>query len=153
MLERGFVLDTNVIVSAALFPDSVPRRAFEKAIDLGKPLLSAEFLEELHEVLNRKRFDRYVSQESRKGFLATLVDQGVFLEVQDSIQVCRDPKDDKFLDLAVAGQATCLITGDEDLLVLNPFRGIPIVTPRQFLEEFVPDEDRPVTGAPNDGFP
>jgi uncharacterized protein len=140
MVERRFVLDTNVIVSAALFPESVPRKAFDIAIDLGKPLVSAAFLEELHKVLNRKRFDRYVSQESRNRFLAMLVVQGIFPDVQVSFQVCRDPKDDKFLELAVAGQATCLITGDDDLLVLDPFHGIPIVTPRKFLEDFEPDE-------------
>jgi uncharacterized protein len=153
MIERRFVLDTNVIVSAVLFPESVPRRAFDKAIYLGKPLISAASLKELYKVLRRKRFDRYASQESRNRFLATLVGQGIFPDIQDSFQVCRDPKDDKFLDLAVAGLATCLITGDDDLLVLNPFRGIPIVTPRKFLEEFVPDEGPSAIDAPNEEFP
>ena len=153
MAERRFVLDTNVIVSAALFPESVPRRAFDKVIILGKPLISAASLDELHKVLKRERFDRYVSQESRNRFLATLVEEVVFADVQDLFQVCRDPKDDKFLQLAVAGQATCLITGDDDLLVLDPFRGIPIVTPRRFLEEYVPDEDRSAIDTPNEESP
>jgi predicted nucleic acid-binding protein len=55
------------------------------------------------------------------------------IEVVDSIQACRDPKDDKFLELAVNGHANALVTGDADLLVLNPFREIPILTPSQFL--------------------
>jgi predicted nucleic acid-binding protein len=51
------------------------------------------------------------------------------------ITACRDPKDNKFLELAVSGQATHLISGDPDLLVLSPFRGIPIVTPQAFVTE------------------
>ncbi len=47
-----------------------------------------------------------------------------------------DPKDNKFLELALAGNATCIITGDKDLLVLNPFRNIQIISPKEFLEQF-----------------
>lgn len=50
------------------------------------------------------------------------------------ITACRDPKDDKFLELAVSGRATHIISGDTDLLTLNPFRGIAILPPRAFLE-------------------
>jgi putative PIN family toxin of toxin-antitoxin system len=139
MTEPRFVLDTSVIVSAALLPRLVPRRAVDKATDSGRVLLSGEILEELVMTLKRERFDRYVSRESRDRFLATLIEQAVFPDIRDSFQVCRDPKDDKFLDLAVAGQAACIITGDDDLLVLDPFRGIPIVTPRRFLDEFLSD--------------
>jgi uncharacterized protein len=138
--EQRFVLDTNVAVSAALLLGSVPRQAFDKALRLGRPLLSGATLKELIRVLQRKRLDRYVSRESRGRFMATLVEQAIFPDIWDSFRVCRDPKDDKFLELAVAGQATCLITGDEDLLVLDPFRGIPIMTPRRFLDEFVPGQ-------------
>jgi predicted nucleic acid-binding protein len=53
-----------------------------------------------------------------------------------SIDACRDPKDNKFLELAVEAGAACIITGDKDLLVLNPFRNIPIFTPAEFLEKF-----------------
>ena len=54
----------------------------------------------------------------------------------ERIAVCRDPKDDKFLELAVSGQATCIVTSDDDLLALNPFRGIPILSVAQFLKSF-----------------
>ena len=50
------------------------------------------------------------------------------------VQACRDPKDDRILELAVNGNATTVVTGDDDLLVLNPFRGIPIVTPAVLLQ-------------------
>jgi putative PIN family toxin of toxin-antitoxin system len=136
MIERRFVLDTNMIVSGLMFERSAPGQALDKALDIGRPLLSGPMLVEIVDVLGRKRFDRYVSRERRNRFLVTLVEKAIFPDIWDSFQVCRDPKDDKFLDLAVAGQATCLVTGDADLLVLDPFHGIPIVTPRRFLDEF-----------------
>lgn len=56
--------------------------------------------------------------------------------VTDQIDTCRDPKDNKVLELAVSGKAHCIVTGDEDLLILNPFRGIPILTAGEFLQLF-----------------
>jgi putative PIN family toxin of toxin-antitoxin system len=99
MAERRFVFDTNVIVSAALFPGSVPRQAIDKAMELGKLILSERVAEELAEILGRERFDRYVSQLSRNRFLATLIAQADILDIHEFLQVCRDAKDDKFLDL------------------------------------------------------
>jgi putative PIN family toxin of toxin-antitoxin system len=153
MIERRFVSDSNVIVSAALLPRSIPRRALEKASDVGRMLLSGDILKELVEILKRERFDRYVSREEREQFLATLVARAEFPDIRETFHVCRDPKDDKFLDLAVAGQATCLITGDQDLLVLDAFRGIPIVTPRRFLDEFVPAEGESASDGPSGKAP
>jgi predicted nucleic acid-binding protein len=50
------------------------------------------------------------------------------------IHACRDPDDDEFLDAAINGQADCIVTGDADLLALDLFNGVPILTPRAFLE-------------------
>jgi predicted nucleic acid-binding protein len=57
------------------------------------------------------------------------------VEITERITACRDPTDDKFLELATSGRADVIVTGDLDLLVLSPFRGIPIVTPRVFIHE------------------
>lgn len=133
MTERLFAFDTNVIVSAALLPDSVPRRAVEAALDAGRLILSGTVLDELASVLRRKRLDKYASEEKRLRFLAALSNGALLVHVTEVIAACRDPKDNKLLELAVGGRATCLVSGDLDLLVLNPFRGIPIVTPREFL--------------------
>lgn len=87
----------------------------------------------MSKVLKRKKFDRYLSFQSRSRLLKTLLDKAIVVEIEQSIQACRDPKDDKFLELAVCGNATVIISGDKDLLDLNPFRGIQIITPQEFL--------------------
>jgi putative PIN family toxin of toxin-antitoxin system len=56
------------------------------------------------------------------------------IETNETISECRDPKDNKFLELAVCGKADFIISGDEDLLVLNPFRNIQMITPDSFLK-------------------
>jgi putative PIN family toxin of toxin-antitoxin system len=131
-----FVLDTNIFISAMLLPDSTPRYAFDRALDTGKILISISVLAELEAVLGRPKFDKYVYEDERKEFLAALVREAEFIDITEHITQCRDPKDDKFLELAVSGLADCLITGDADLLALHPFRGVPILRPADFLSRF-----------------
>jgi putative PIN family toxin of toxin-antitoxin system len=132
--EPRFVFDTNVVISALLLKRSVARQAFDKATQIGKLLVSRVTVEELNDVLRRKGFEKYVTEEERMEFLSAFVRDGVLVEIIERVMVCRDPKDDKFLELAINGKASCIVSGDEDLLVLHPFRGIAIVTPREFLE-------------------
>lgn len=132
--ERRSVVDTTVVVSAVLLPRSVPRQAFDRAAAAGPLLISAATVAELDQVLRRPKFDRYLREEERLEFLAALVREAELVEVTASVTACRDPKDDKFLELAVSGRATHIITGDADLLSLHPFRGVAILTPAQFIE-------------------
>jgi putative PIN family toxin of toxin-antitoxin system len=132
--RRRFVFDTNVLISAALFRDSAPGRALRAAIGEGDILLSPDTIQELHEVLFRRKFDRYLSLTTRKRFITAMLRRAIIVEVEPGIRECRDPRDDKFLDLAVGGNAAFVVASDEDLLSLNPFRGIPVVTPAKLLE-------------------
>ncbi len=127
------VLDTNVVVSALLLSGSIPRQAFDKALTQGTLLISVPILLELAEVLHRKQFNKYLLEEERMRFLVGLLKASELLETAESITECRDPKDNKFLELAFCGKADCIVSGDADLLVLSPFRDIPIVTPTEFL--------------------
>jgi putative PIN family toxin of toxin-antitoxin system len=129
------VFDTSVVVSAVLLPRSVPRQAFDRAQEHGKVLISVATVDELNEVLHRQRFDKYVREDQRLEFLAALIREAELVEVTEVVTECRDPKDNKFLELAVSGKATCIISGDNDLLVLHPFRSIPVVTPQTFLTQ------------------
>lgn len=128
-----FVFDTNVILSAVLFEYSVPGQSLRRALDIGEVLLSRATLQELHDVLSRPKFERYVTPEEREEFIVAFVNRVSLVEITEMIEACRDPKDNKVLEVAVNGQATCIVTGDEDLRILHPFRGIPILTPTEFL--------------------
>jgi putative PIN family toxin of toxin-antitoxin system len=85
-------------------------------------------------VLARPKFRRYFQAEHRRRFLQELSENAELVLVTHSIQACRDPMDNMILELAVSGRADCVVTGDKDLLVLDPFQGIRIVTPTTFLE-------------------
>jgi uncharacterized protein len=128
-----YVLDTNVVVSALLFPDSVPGQAFFFAVQHGEILVSSETIEEVASVLRRKQFERYVPPDERERFLATLIRHAILLEPTKRIRGCRDAGDDKWLEIAIAGNADRIISGDRDLLEMKTFRGIPIVSPAQFV--------------------
>lgn len=85
-------------------------------------------------MLRREKFDKYVRRRTREEFLRALIRDAVFVDVTETIRECRDPDDDKFLELAVSGSATHIISGDDDLQVLDPFRGIPVLSAREFLK-------------------
>ena len=128
-----YVFDTNVIVSSLLFDRSKPAQAFNYALNHGEILLSSELLSELSDVLGRKKFDRFLTSEERDEFLETFIDRAILVDIIEKVQECRDPKDDKILELALNGQAQYIVSGDKDLLVLNPFRDVKIVTVEEFL--------------------
>lgn len=128
------VLDTNVLVSSVLRSDSPPHRALLKARMDGVLLASEATLQELREVLLRSKFDRNVDRALREALFQEYARQCRVVETPYPIRVCRDPKDDKFLEVAVHGRADLIVTGDNDLLALHPFRGIAILTPVQYLD-------------------
>jgi len=127
------VIDSGVVVSAVLLPRSVPRQAFDLAATRGRLLVSDKTIAELDDVLRRPKFDKYVSEARRLEFLSALVQEAEVIDVVDVVTHCRDPKDNKFLELALSGKGTHIVTGDSDLLVLHPYRGITIVSPQSFL--------------------
>lgn len=116
-----------------LLPLSIPRRALDHALHEGRLLISLATVTELDEVIHRPKFDRYLSEKERTEFLTTLVHEAELVNVVDRIADCRDPRDDMFLELAVSGRATHIVSGDPDLLILHPYRGIAVVTPAAFL--------------------
>ncbi len=133
-LSDRVVCDTNVLVSAALFETSKPAQAVYLVLAEGILLLSYDTLQELVEVMRRPKFDRYVDRADREEFLGLITLAASLIEIREEIHASRDVKDDQFLSVAINGDATAIVSGDNDLLVLHPFREVPIVTPREFLD-------------------
>jgi putative PIN family toxin of toxin-antitoxin system len=127
------VLDTNVLVSSILLPKSVPGRVFDLVQLNGNLLFPGVTFAELQAVLLRPKFERYLDPIRRDRFLARCQEAGALVEITRTIRACRDVDDDKFLEVAVNGNADMLVTGDTDLLVLGRYEGIPIVTPAHYL--------------------
>ena len=134
MTEQRIVIDTNVVVSAFLFDAGLPAQVFDAVYEHHKLLFSAETYAELCDVLLRSKFDRYALREERINFLEAYPRIATEIAVQTEITLCRDPKDNMFLALAIDGEADYLITSDADLLDLNAIQGTVIVTPRAFYE-------------------
>ena len=130
------VFDTNIWVSYALSPGGVVGQCVDKAIDHNDYAFSEATFAELADVLMRPKFDPYFSQHARQDALRAIAANAQWeTDIIQQATECRDPKDHIFLDLARACGANHLITGDEDLLVLDPYHDIRIVTPRWFMEE------------------
>jgi putative PIN family toxin of toxin-antitoxin system len=127
------VLDTNLWVSRLLVPQGTAAQAVDHALQWGTPLMSTATLQELGEVLSRPKFDAYVSIQQRRQFIALLGGMVRMVTVLHRVEACRDPKDDKFLHVALNGEADLIVTGDADLLALHPFHGVEILSPREFL--------------------
>lgn len=128
-----FVFDTNILISAFILPHSTARKALNKARKNGVIIISSESADEFTEVFIRPKFDKYLPLEIRLEIIDDFISLASLVKPIIEIAECRDPKDDKFLELACSVKTKCIVTGDQDLLVLNPFRGIPIKTAAQFL--------------------
>lgn len=131
------VIDTNILVRAMLKPrGSVAAVLAALREQRFLALYSEATLNEAVEVLGRSRMRlKYgITDRDVRGLVRLLVDRGEKVSPDRPVQACRDPKDDKFLETALAGKADVIVTGDEDLFVLHPFEGIPIVRPVDFLK-------------------
>jgi putative PIN family toxin of toxin-antitoxin system len=132
--RERIVVDTNVLISRLLLPASVPGRAVRKAVEVGQLLVSVATTEELAAVLGRAKFDPYLSIADRQEFIRLLGRIAEMLPIVRVVRACRDPRDDKFLEVAVNGRADLVVTGDRDLLELDPFMGITILSPAAYLD-------------------
>ncbi|HBG42811.1 MAG TPA: putative toxin-antitoxin system toxin component, PIN family, partial [Porphyromonadaceae bacterium] len=111
--------------------------AINHAIERGQIALLPQTLIEFVFVIFRKKFDRYFEgYRQRLELIETIRKNIVFVTPVEQIVACRDPKDNMLLELAVAAKALCIVTGDHDLQILDPFGNIRIVSPTEFIELF-----------------
>src|SRR5579875_250862 len=127
------VVDTNVFVSRAMLPNSIPARALRIVENHHILLASEATMAELTRVLMRPELAPYIIEQEKRELFAMLDTLTEIVPIVHYITACRDPRDNKFLELAINGEAHCIITGDADLLALHPFRGVSILTPKAFL--------------------
>lgn len=127
------VVDTNVLVSGAMLPNSIPARALRIVENHHILLASEATMEELARVLMRPKLAPYIIEQEKRELFAKLDTLTEIVPIVHYITACRDPKDNMILEVAVNGDAHCIITGDADLLALHPFQSISILTPSAFL--------------------
>ena len=128
------VIDTNVWVSRPLLAGSVAAQAVDRALRTFEVVASEPLIEELADVLSRGKFDRYVSVADREEFLRRVLQVATTVPVLSDVTDCRDPDDNRLLALALDSSADYILTGDRDLLSMDPWREISIISPRAFLD-------------------
>lgn len=125
------VIDTNIWISFLI--GKLLSGLDDYILDgLLEVVISDEQLEEIATVLRRPKFRRYFSADDIEEFLALLYKSARIVELQHTIKDCRDEKDNFLLETAIRGKADYIVTGDRDLLVLNPYRGKEIIGFKEF---------------------
>ena len=128
------VIDTNVWVSLILWQSPMLAAVLDRAVTQFQVIGSRETLAELQATLGKPKFAAKISATERQLVFEVVIKATKLVDAVESVTDCRDPSDNKFLELAISGGAMNIITGDNDLLVLHPWRGVSILTPRQFVE-------------------
>jgi len=125
------IIDTNIWVSFLIgkMLSGLDDLIIDNRVQL---LLSDELLEELNDVLHRPKFQKYFSVDMINELISLMLGKIEMVEIKETFDVCRDPKDNFLLDLCLSGKADYLVTGDEDLLSLNPFKETQIIDYNSF---------------------
>lgn len=129
------VFDASSLVGAAIGADGVPRRAVHAARRRDRFALSTAVLDEVVEVLHRPRLARFINPALRDELLDLLVPGAAWFKPSERVADCRDAKDNKYLELALAASASTIVSSDADLLVLHPWRGVRILRPGEYLAD------------------
>lgn len=127
------VVDTNIFVSAALSEKSLPALAVYLVERRCRLLKSTVTEQELLQVMARPHLAGLIAPPFLE-WLSKMLAAAESVTITEQVTECRDPKDNKFLELALNGRADVIVSGDSDLLILNPFRGISIVQPAAFMQ-------------------
>ena len=134
-MPKSIVLDSNLIVSAILNPEGICALAIDLADSNFDMVRSKDTTHELVEVLRRDKFDRFAALEDRVFRVQTYIEATRLIAVNIHVTDCSDPKDNKFLELAIAANATVIVSGDKKHLVsMNPYKGIAIIRVRDFVD-------------------
>jgi len=138
--RKRVVFDTSSLIPACLNPDREPAKIFRSAVLAHDVFCSAGTFNELVIVLAREKFNAWRPLEQRLMWARLLRESMIFIEVTTPVTECRDPKDDKFLELAVSAKADVLVSSDVHLLEMHPFRGVQILQLADFKQQILGDQ-------------
>jgi putative PIN family toxin of toxin-antitoxin system len=132
------VIDTNVLISAGLLPESKIAQILALAVEYFVIAQNQETWHELETRIARPKFDRYFGESGRLRHLVKIAQSIQHFEVAANVSVSSDKSDDKFIALAIDAEAAIIISGDPDLKDVQTYEGIKILSPAQFFERFKP---------------
>ena len=135
--RKRVVFDTSSLIPACLNPDREPAQIFRRAILEHDVFTSMDTFNELVSVLAREKFNAWRPLEHRMVWVRLFRESVVFVETSLPVAECRDPKDKKFLELAVSAKADVLVSSDVHLLEMHPFRGVPILQLTDFTQQML----------------
>jgi putative PIN family toxin of toxin-antitoxin system len=130
-----WVIDTNVLISAALSARGAPARLVQLVLERDVLVFSQPTFDELKTRLYRPKFDRYISLELREAVLHDLSAAARWVAIGEPARYCRDRSGDMFIETALVAQAGVLVSGDQDLLDAPAIAGLRILNPQQALAE------------------
>jgi putative PIN family toxin of toxin-antitoxin system len=130
------VFDASTLVGALLKANSIPERALLLARSHETICLSPAVEAEIRAVFRRPKFRKYLSSGRGERILDLIATAALSVSPSQIVTDCRDPTDNKYLELALAAGATAIVASDDDLLVLDPWRGIQIITPAEYVRRF-----------------
>jgi putative PIN family toxin of toxin-antitoxin system len=133
------VIDTNIWISYLLgsLLQGMDEKILSKEI---KAVVSDEMLKEISEVSSRPKFKNIFTAKRIKELFSLLDSYAIVVSPSQKVNVCRDGKDNFLLEVALEGEADYLVTGDEDLLVINTFQSTKIIRPKEFEDMFKSEE-------------
>ena len=134
MTSLKLVIDTNILISAALSAQGAPAQLVLCTLARHRLVFSQTTFDELRTRIYRPKFDRYISLDDRERLLRDFNACAVWVEPGESGQYCRDRDDDHFIEAALKAQAHYLVSGDKDLLEALPVQGLRVVSAHQALE-------------------
>ena len=136
-MRKKIILDSNLVVSAFLNPKGTAAQALVIGLEHFDIACSKETLSELLDVLQRDKFDKYLTKKERTECAEAYAQSALFFNVVVNVTDCKDPKDNKFLALAITARARAIVSGDKrDLLSMHPYQGIDIIGLREFVDNY-----------------
>jgi uncharacterized protein len=138
-MRKKVVFDTSSLLAVCIYPDREPAQIFRLALLHCELVATAQTLAELALVLGRPKFDTWRPQQQRMAWLQHYAANVVEVQPKSQVTDCRDPKDNKFLDAALAASADVIVSSDNDLLVLQPYGDIDVLNLQEFRQKYLTD--------------